>query len=123
MFLLFIEEDFRIASVLRHRDEGWNKVEVGESDTSDINSDHVEDVDEEEEEEFPPPPPQIAAVVKTIKLGEAAEFRLNIQVSDVGKHIPSPTRLVAIIIACYLAFSNSLIHKENTKENHKRIVS
>ena len=72
--------------VLRHHQDGWNKVETNESDTSDVQVDLVD------EEYFPPPPPPTPPVVKTINLGDEAEFRINIQVSDIGKHVPSPTK-------------------------------
>ncbi|XP_028408956.1 uncharacterized protein LOC114531545 [Dendronephthya gigantea] len=77
-------EDFRTAPVLRHHQEGWNKVETNESDTSDVHSDQAI------EEDFPPPPPPATPppVVQTIKLGQQAEFRLNIQLSSVGKLEP-----------------------------------
>ena len=79
VFPLYLDEDFRTAAVLRHHQEGWNKVETNESDTSDVHSDQAI------EEDFPPPPPTPPPpVVQTIKLGEQAEFRLNIQVSSTG---------------------------------------
>ncbi|CAB3989195.1 tensin-like isoform X3 [Paramuricea clavata] len=77
-------EDFRSAPVLRHHQEGWNKVETNDSDTSDVHSDQAI------EEDFPPPPPEVPPppVVQTIKLGQQAEFRLNVQVSSAGKLEP-----------------------------------
>ena len=81
VFPCYLAEDFRTAPVLRHHQEGWNKVETNESDTSDVHSDQAI------EEDFPPPPPFTPPppVVQTIKLGEQAEFRLNVQVSSGGK--------------------------------------
>ena len=84
MFPYSLDEDFRTAPVLRHHQEGWSKVEQNESDTSDVHSDQAE------EEDFPPPPPLTPPlpVVQTIKLGEQAEFRLNIHMSSEGKLEP-----------------------------------
>lgn len=78
---IYVAEDFRTAGVLRHHQEGWNKVETNESDTSDVQSDNAI------EEDFPPPPPALtptSPVVQTIQLGQEAEIRLNVQVSSTG---------------------------------------
>ena len=76
-----------MAPALRHHQEGWNKVETNESDTSDIHSDQAI------EEDFPPPPPTPPPpVFQTVKLGQPAEFRLNVQVSSGGRLEPVQER-------------------------------
>ena len=85
LFPYYLDEDFRTAPVLRHHQEGWSKVETNDSDTSDVHSDQAI------EEDFPPPPPPLTPtlpVIQTIKLGEQAEFRLNVHTSSGAKLEP-----------------------------------
>ena len=76
-----------MAPVLRHHQEGWNKVETNESDTSDVHSDQAIEEDFSPPPLTPPPP-----MVQTVKLGQQAEFRLNVQVSSGGKLEPVQER-------------------------------